>query len=173
MRLERRIHDQPLEQRLCLCHALLVIAVRRPDRAQLTDEFVEDGKPWVRHDCLPMKNRRCDAGRNSQSLFVQRLAFDSAAAKQAALLLRKIGPGMDGAAVIPHQKITELPHVLKDEFAPLTDVIKLVEDRIALLGAHALDAGRHQPIDEQCLAAGIGMRHENRMGVVRNAADIA
>ena len=58
----------------------------------------------------------------------QRLALDGAAAQQAALLLGKIGAGVDGAAVIPHQKIAELPDVLEDELAPLADLVKLVED---------------------------------------------
>src|SRR6266545_4955766 len=107
------------------------------------------------------------------ALLVQRLAFDGAAAKQATLLLRKVGAGVDRAAVVPHQEIAELPDVLEDEFASLADVVELFQDRIALLGAHALDARRHQPVDEQRLATGVGMRDENRVQVVRDPADVA
>src|SRR5262249_11452143 len=95
-------------------------------------------------------------------------ALDGAAAQEPPLLLRKVGAGVDGAAVVPHQKVAELPDVLEDEFTALTDFIKLVEDGVALLPAHALDAGRHQPVDEQGFATSVGMRDERRVVVVRN-----
>src|SRR5262245_31164493 len=106
-------------------------------------------------------------------LLVERAAFDGAAAKQAALLLREVGARVDRTAVVPHQAIGELPDVLEDELASLADVVELLQDGIALLGAQTLDARRHQPVDEQGLAAGAGMGGENRMNPVRNAADIA
>src|SRR5947209_10927723 len=102
---------------------------------------------------------------------VQRFAFDGAAPKQATLLLGEVGAGVDGAAVVPHQEIAELPDVLEDELAPLADLVEPAEDFFALLRAHALDARRHQAVDEQRLAAAVGMRDENRMVGVREAAD--
>src|SRR5712671_6972329 len=118
-------------------------------------------------------SRGCGMGISRDASLVQRFAFDGAAAKQATLFLRKVGSRVNRAAVVPHQEIAELPDVLEDEFAPLADVVELLEDRIALLGAHVLDARRHEPIDEQRLAAGIGMRDENRVEVVRDPADVA
>src|SRR5229473_2497549 len=107
------------------------------------------------------------------ALFVERLAFDGAAAKQPALVLGKIGAGVDRAAVVPHQEITELPDVLVDEVAPLADGVKLLQDRVALLGIDAFDARRHEPVDEQRPASGIGMRDEHGVAMVRDAADVS
>src|SRR5262245_51803391 len=50
-----------------------------------------------------------------EPLFVQRFAFDRAAAKQARFVLGEVGPGMDGATVVPHQKVAQLPDMLVDE----------------------------------------------------------
>src|ERR1051325_5477889 len=115
----------------------------------------------------------CSASRSSGWLFVQRLAFDGAAPQQAPLLFRKVGAGMDGAAVVPHQEVAELPLVFEDEFAALADAVELVEDRVALGLVHALDPRRHQPVDEQRLAAGVRMRDEQRGAMVRDVADVA
>src|SRR6266571_3974348 len=104
-------------------------------------------------------------------LLVNRLALDRAAAQQAALLLREVRTRMNGAAIVPHQEIAELPDMLVDVFAALTDVIELAQDRIALHLAHALDARRHQPVDEQRPAAGVRMRDEHRVVVVRDGTD--
>src|SRR5262245_55386574 len=124
----------------------------------------------------PNRARRrcgCAGKRRPGYLLVERPAVDRAAAKQAALLLREVGARVDRAAVVPHQEIAELPDVLEDELAPLADVVELLEDGIALLGAQAFDARRHQPVDEQRLAAGVGMSGEDRVEPVRNAADVA
>ena len=61
------------------------------------------------------------------ALFVKWLAFDRAAAQQAALFLRKVGAGVDGAAVVPHQEVAELPDMFVDEFAPFADVVELLQ----------------------------------------------
>src|SRR5258708_39916268 len=107
------------------------------------------------------------------ALFAQWLAFDGATAQQPALFLRKVGAGVDRAAVVPHQEIAELPDVFEDELAPLADLVKLIEDGVALGLVHAFDPRRHQPVDEQRLAAGVGVRDEQRMVVMRDAADVA
>src|SRR5439155_17046712 len=107
------------------------------------------------------------------ALFVKWLAFDGAAAKQPTLFLRKIGAGVNRAAVVPHQEIAELPDMFEDEFATLADVVELLQRRLALFVAHVLDTRRHQPVYEQCLATGIRMRDEDRMVMVRDAADVA
>src|SRR5262245_59274538 len=80
---------------------------------------------------------------------------------------------MDGATVIPHQEIAEPPDVLEDELAALADLVELVQDRVVFLRVYPVDAGRHQPVDEQGFAPGVGMRDENWMVVVRDAADVA
>src|SRR5690242_20112624 len=107
------------------------------------------------------------------ALFVQRLAFDRAAAQQPPLALGKVGAGMDGAAVVPHQKVAELPDMLEDELAPLAEGVELFQDRVALGGLGALDPRGHQPVDEQAAAAGLRMGDEDRMVVMWNAADVA
>src|SRR6476660_9615331 len=110
---------------------------------------------------------------DGETSLVQPFAFDRAATEQPALLLGKVGPRVDGAAVIPHHEIAELPYVLDDEFAPLADLVELVQHSGALLGGDAFDARRHQPVDEQRLTASIRMGDEHRVKVVRNAADVA
>src|SRR5262245_20785655 len=78
--------------------------------------------------------RAFDAARKPpEPLFVQRFAFDRAAAKQAWLVLGKVGAGVDGAAVVPHQEVAQLPDVLVDELAPFADVVELLQNRVALL----------------------------------------
>src|SRR5438552_3537740 len=109
----------------------------------------------------------------SLALFVQRLAFDSAAAKEPPFLFREIGARVNRAAVIPHQEIAALPDVLEDELAPLADLVELLQNGFALLLAHLLDACRHQAIDEQRFASGVGMGDEDRVIPVRNAAEVA
>src|SRR6516162_4900196 len=106
-------------------------------------------------------------------LFEQRLALDGTAAQQPSFLFGKIRAGVNGAAIVPHQKVAELPDMLEDVVAPLADLVKLIEDRVALGLAHALDARRHQAVDEQRLSTGVGMSDEDRMIVVRDARDIA
>src|SRR5215813_1364065 len=103
-------------------------------------------------------------------LLVNRLALDGAAAQQAALLLREVRARMNGAPIVPHQEIAELPDMLVDVFAALADVIELAQNRIALVLTHALDARGHQPVDEQRLATSVGMRDEQRVVMVRDAA---
>src|SRR5262252_6289347 len=100
------------------------------------------------------------------ALFVERLALDGAAAEQAALVLRKVGPRVDGAAVVPHQEIAELPDVLVDELAPLADRVELLQDRVALRGVEAFDARGHEPVDEQGAASGVGVLDEYRVAMV-------
>ena len=63
--------------------------------------------------------------------------------------------------------------MLEDELAPFADLVELIEDRVALRLAHAFDPRRHQPVDEQRLAAGVGVGDEQRMVVMRDAADVA
>src|ERR1700733_6959535 len=88
-------------------------------------------------------------------------------------MLRKIGSRMDGAAVVPHEEIPEFPHMLENELPSLADLIECVEHCCALLGADALDARRHQAVDEQRLAASVRVRDEHRVIVMRDAADVA
>src|SRR6476620_10802492 len=88
-------------------------------------------------------------------------------------MLWKIGARVDRAAVVPHHEVAELPDVLVDEFAALAYVVELRQHRIALRHADALNAHSHEPVDEQCLATGVGMRDEYRVKAVRNAADVA
>src|ERR1700675_1962710 len=104
---------------------------------------------------------------------VQRLAFDGATTQQTAFIFGKVGACMDGAAVVPHHEIAQLPDVLEDKFAAFADLVELVQYRGALRGVEALDARRHQPVDEQRLAAGIRMSDEHRVKMVRYAADVA
>src|SRR5262245_62183700 len=85
---------------------------------------------------LIVAGRRTGCLRSSQAAqpsFVQRFAFDRAAAQQARLVLGKIGAGVDRATVVPHQEVAQLPDVLVDEFAPLADLVELLQDRVALL----------------------------------------
>ena len=63
--------------------------------------------------------------------------------------------------------------MLVDEFAPLADVVELIEDRGAFRRIEAFERGRHQAVDEQRLASGVRMRGEDRMIVVRDVADVA
>src|SRR6478672_6007001 len=44
-----------------------------------------------------------DTENDARPLLVQRLAFDGAAAQETALFLGKVGAGVDGAAIVPHQ----------------------------------------------------------------------
>src|SRR5262249_54464184 len=85
----------------------------------------------------------------------------------------KIGTGVDGATVIPHQEVAQLPDVLVDELAPFADRVELLQDRVALLNVDPFDPRRHQAVDEQRLAAGVGMRDEHGMIVMRDVADVA
>src|ERR1700722_11970406 len=78
--------------------------------------------------------------------FDQWLAFDRAAPQQPVLLGRKPGPRVDGAAIVPHQDIAELPHMLVNELAPLAELVELFEDRVAFGAAHALDPRGHQTV---------------------------
>src|ERR1044071_2302630 len=80
--------------------------------------------------------------------FVQRLAFDGATAQETALLLRKVGAGVDGAAIVPHQEVAEFPDVLEDEFAPLPDVVELIEDCVAFRLFEPFKPCRHETVDE-------------------------
>src|SRR5262249_61083941 len=66
-----------------------------------------------------------------EPLFVQRFAFDRAAAKEAGLVLGKVGAGVDRAAVVPHQEGAQLPDMLVDELAPLPDLVELLQDPVA------------------------------------------
>src|SRR5215467_3548455 len=61
--------------------------------------------------------------------FPQRLTLNRAAAEKAAFVLRKVGPRMGRAAVVPHDEIAEPPDMFEDEFAPLADFVELIEDR--------------------------------------------
>src|SRR3954452_18190210 len=106
-------------------------------------------------------------------LLVQRLAFDGTAAQEPPLFLRKVSTRVDGAAIVPHQEIAELPDVLEDELAPLANIIELVEDRIALRLIEVFEPRGHQWVHEQRLSAGIGMGDEDGMHVVGDAADVA
>src|SRR4051794_16753835 len=106
-------------------------------------------------------------------LFVQRLAFDGAAAQQAPLFLRKVSARVDRAAVVPHQEIAKLPDVLEDELAPLADVIELVEDGIAFRLIEIFEPRGHQAVDKQRLSPGVGVADEDGMRVVGDAADVA
>ena len=49
-------------------------------------------------------------------------------------MLRKIGPGMNGAAVIPHEEIAKPPLMLENELPLLADFIERIEHCGALLG---------------------------------------
>ena len=42
MRLERRVHHQPFQERLRLLHATLIVVFRHPHRAQVVDEFFKN-----------------------------------------------------------------------------------------------------------------------------------
>src|SRR5262245_1133160 len=97
------------------------------------------------------------------ALLVERLAFYSTAAKQPALVLWKVRPRVDRAAVIPHQEIAEPPDVLVDELAPLADRVKLLQGRVALRGVEAFDTRGHEPVDEQRPPPGTGMADEYRV----------
>src|SRR5579863_8152251 len=67
---------------------------------------------------------------------IQRLALDGAAAQEPPLLFWKIGAGVDGAAVVPHQEVAELPDMLENEIAALADLVELIEDDVALFVTH-------------------------------------
>src|SRR5450631_1111387 len=87
------------------------------------------------------------------ALFAKRSALDRATTQEAAFPFGKVGPRVDRAPVVPHQEVAQLPDVLKDEFRPLADFIELLEDRIALVRVEPFDAGGHEPVHEQRLAA--------------------
>src|SRR5579862_392374 len=107
-KIQRVVRYQPFEQRLRPLHTALVCGLGSPDRAQFGDKFVEYRQSRVGH---------------ALSLFMQRLAFNGAAAQQPSLFLREIGAGVDGAAIVPHQKVAELPDVLEDEIAAFADLV--------------------------------------------------
>ena len=85
----------------------------------------------------------------------------------------KIGAGVDGAAIVPHEKIAELPDMLVDELGPLADFVELIEDGATFVCRHAFNARRHEAVDEQAFAASFRMRDEHRMIAMRNAAEIS
>jgi hypothetical protein len=57
-------------------------------------------------------------------------------------------------------------------FAPLADLVELLQDRIALAGLEPLDTRRHEAVDEQRLAASVRMRDEHRVMEMRDVADV-
>src|SRR5260221_14629022 len=160
MCLEAGILHELLEQGLRSLHAPLVVGYGAPDGPQVGDQFFQDRQPCARHQCLPDRRRWTGLQRGPaqplEPLFVQWFAFDRAAAKEARLVLGEVGPGMDGAAVVPHQEVAQLPDMLVDELAPLPDRVELLQDRVALPDTDAFDARRHQAVDEQRFAAGVG-----------------
>src|SRR5688572_17995070 len=88
-------------------------------------------------------------------------------------MFREVGPRVDRAAVVPHQKIARPPDMLIHEAAPLADLVKLLENRVALLRAEALDARRHQPVDEKAPPSRVRVCDEHRMVAVRDSTQIA
>jgi len=84
MRLQRRVLHQALEHRLGLGHARTIVAFRRPDGAQIGDECVEHRQMFVGHDGFHIRVAYFyPASHTPGNLisFVQRLAFDRAAAQ--------------------------------------------------------------------------------------------
>ena len=104
---------------------------------------------------------------------MQWIAFNRAATEKPAFVLGEAGPCVDSAAIVPHHEIAELPNVLEDELAPLANFVKLIEYRGTFLRAHTFDARRHQAVDEERLAPGVRVSDEDRMEMMRNAADVA
>jgi hypothetical protein len=80
------------------------------------------------------------------------------APQQAPLLVAEIGASVQGAAVVPHNKIADAPMVRVNELILLDVLEELVQQRPALRVVHALDSPGHQPIDVQRLAPGVGVR---------------
>src|SRR5580704_13615406 len=105
-------------------------------------------------------------------IFRKESPLNGATTQQAALAFRKVGPGVDRASVVPHQEVAELPDVLENEFAPLADLVKLLQDHVAFVRFEPFDARSHEPVDEQRFAPGVRMRDEHRVVMMRNAADI-
>src|SRR5262245_16211485 len=75
----------------------------------------------ARRDIAMMVKRSSDFAH--ASALMQRLTLHRAPAQQPPLLLRKVGARMDRAAIVPHQEIAELPHMLEDKLAPLADLV--------------------------------------------------
>src|SRR5262249_56194698 len=65
----------------------------------------------------------CATRKPPEPLFVQRFAFDRAAAKEAGLVLGKVGAGVDRAAVVPNQGVAQLPDVLRHATAPFPHLV--------------------------------------------------
>src|SRR5215471_12877106 len=128
------------------------------------------GSPIVsRVEALPKRQAR----QTERHSFMQRFTLNRATTEKPALLLGEVGPRVDRAAIIPHHEVAQLPDMFEYEFAPLADFVKLVKNRSALFETHAFDAGRHQAVDEERLAPGVRVSDEDRMEMMRNAADVA
>ncbi len=70
---------------------------------------------------------------------------------------------MGRAAVVPEEQVADAPDVLVDEIPLLGVVEHGVEQRAALFLRHVDDAGRHQPVDVDRLAAGVLIGAEHRV----------
>jgi hypothetical protein len=74
-----------------------------------------------------------------------------------------------GAAVVPEGDRAVLPAEAEGEFRPVAELDQEIEQRPALRLGHALKAHRVGRVDEQHLAAGLGMSAHHRMHAARLA----
>src|SRR5260221_14295228 len=85
---------------------------------------------------------------------------------QATLSVIVIDGVVHGAAIVPEGERARPPSEAAGEFRPRRVGVEEIEDRRALLAGHAVEASGIDRVDEQCLAAGLGMNADRRMAAL-------
>ena len=81
--------------------------------------------------------------------------------QQAAVAAIEIGPGMNGAAVIPDKNVARLPPMRIHELLILGVIAQFIKQRAAFSVRQLQDAIRHQATHEQRLTAGLRNRPDS------------
>src|SRR3954469_19335960 len=79
---------------------------------------------------------------------------------------------VQGAAVVPHHEVADLPYLAESELGLRRMRPELVEELLAFVERHADDPAVPAPAEEQTLASGLGMPLDQRVARARRFAGI-